>query len=292
MRKILIVLVLAMSACTDTTNPQLEKEVEQWYEARIAELKSDDGFIDLAGLFWLKNGENTFGSDASNYLVFPADFPGDAGTLTLADSGYVYFTGEKIFTTLDGDTLTSGQQLFGPDLVVNVYFSNYWFYIIERAGEYGLRLKDKDHPNLSAELTIPRYPVNQTWVVEADFIPYDPPKAMPIQNIVGQVYNVSVPGQLVFEKEGKQYTLEPTVRGQEYFITFGDETNGEETYGAGRYVYAPIPQDGGPVIIDFNKSYNPPCAFTEFATCPLPPPQNQLALAIEAGEKEFHWDDH
>jgi uncharacterized protein (DUF1684 family) len=136
---------------------------------------------------------------------------------------------------------------------------------------------------------IERFPVSRNWRIEARWQPYDPPKTMKVPTIIaGYEEDYPVPGVAIFEIGGKEYRLEPVLEepNGDYFFIFGDKTNGTETYGAGRFLYA-NPAQGGRVILDFNKSYNPPCAFTEFATCPLPPPQNKLPIRIEAGEKKY-----
>ena len=161
------------------------------------------------------------------------------------------------------------------------------WYIIKRDDKYGVRLRDID-ANLRKEFKgIDTYPVNEDWKITAKFEAYNPPKTISIPSIIGTVEEDMAPGALVFEKDGKEYRLDPVVEGDEFFIIFADETSGEETYGAGRFLYTAMPDSTGNVILDFNKAYNPPCAFTPYATCPLPPKQNYLKLRITAGEKKY-----
>ena len=151
-----------------------------------------------------------------------------------------------------------------------------------------MRVKDKESPTLRAFHGIENFPADPKWRVEARFEPYDPPRPVRVPNILGTVDTESCPGALVFEIDGKSYRLDPVVeRGEtDLFVIFGDRTNGHGTYGAGRFLYAAAPV-GGRTVLDFNKAYNPPCVFTPYATCPLPPAENKLPIPIEAGEKAY-----
>jgi hypothetical protein len=164
-----------------------------------------------------------------------------------------------------------------------------WF-IINRDGKYGVRLRDINAPLVKEFKGIDTYPVDEKWKVEAKFELYPEPKVIEIPNIIGSVENDTVKGRLVFTLNGYSYTVDPVSEGNEFFIIFADETNGEETYGAGRFLYTDKPDSHDMVEMDFNKAYNPPCAFTKYATCPLPPKQNYLHIKITAGEKKY--DNH
>jgi uncharacterized protein (DUF1684 family) len=159
--------------------------------------------------------------------------------------------------------------------------------IIKRGDKLGVRVKDKDNPARTNFVGIEYYPADQKWRLEARFEPYNPPKKMPIVNILGMESGEDSPGAVAFEVEGKTYRLDAIKEKGEpkLFMIFADNTSGKETYPAGRYLYVDPPDPSGKMIIDFNKAYSPPCAFTKFATCPLPPKQNRLPFAIEAGEK-------
>jgi len=161
-----------------------------------------------------------------------------------------------------------------------------WF-IIQRGNKFGIRLRD-----LNAHLAknfpgIETYDIDKSWKVTATFNKFANPEIVKVPSIIGTVEQDTVYGHLSFQRDGKIYTLVPIVEGDSYFIIFADETNGDETYGAGRFLYTSLPDSAGNVILDFNKAYNPPCAFTKYATCPLPPKENYLHLKITAGEKKF-----
>jgi uncharacterized protein (DUF1684 family) len=159
--------------------------------------------------------------------------------------------------------------------------------VIKRGDRLGVRVKDKQSPALAGFHGLDNYPVEPSWRVEARFEPYSPPKEVPIPNVLGQVTPSPSPGAVVFDWQGKTYRLDALGSVEEGLsLIFADQTNGKETYGAGRFLETGPPKDGK-VVVDFNRAYNPPCAFTAFATCPLPPAQNRLALRVEAGEKKY-----
>ena len=161
------------------------------------------------------------------------------------------------------------------------------FFVIKRGDRMGVRIKDKTSPMRAAFKGIDEYPIRPEWRVVARFEPYKD-KKIPIANIIGQVEDNPSPGAVVFDWQGKTYRIDALEGGDDgsLFLVFGDQTNGKETYGAGRFLDTAPPKDGK-VVVDFNTAYNPPCAFTAFATCPLPPAENKLALRVEAGEKKF-----
>ncbi|HEX7153731.1 MAG TPA: DUF1684 domain-containing protein [Thermoanaerobaculia bacterium] len=298
-RALALSLTLLLFACAEkqtqenaTVNASAHREeIEKWRTNRIARLTAEDGWLSLVGLHWLKEGANRFGSDKdANDIVFPAKAPAQAGTLTLEPGGRITLTpaapvsigGKPVEGTVE---LRPDTHAEGPT-VVEVGVMR--FQIIERVGRYGIRLKDPESEARKKFTSIDMYPVTDKWRVEATYEAYHPPKRIPIQNIIGQTEQMISPGALTFTVDGKSYRLDPVLEQgtEDYFIIFKDETSRDTTYPAGRYVYAPVPKEGK-TIIDFNKAYNPPCAFTDFATCPLPPQQNRLALRIEAGEKNY-----
>jgi uncharacterized protein len=272
----------------DNGNPEYVKSIKQWHEKRIARLKTETGWLNLVGLYWLKEGENTFGSASDNDIIFPENAPAHIGNLILNDGkvsaqinpDIQVLTDSQTVRTLDLKDDISGN----PTVLQNG--SLRWF-IINRNGKYGIRLRDLNAPLVKEFKGIETYPVDEKWKVNAKFIPYPSPKVIEIPNIIGSIEKDTVEGKLEFKLEGNDYTLDPVSEGNEFFVIFADETNGNETYGAGRFLYADKPDSSGMVVLDFNKAYNPPCAFTRFATCPLPPKQNYLHLKIEAGEKKY-----
>jgi hypothetical protein len=262
--------------------------IDSWHAKRITDLKGPTGWLNLAGLFWLSDGINTLGSSPANSIVFPeGKAPGQLGYFLLKD-------GKVLFESGPGIAVTSKEKpvgriwAFQPDSVPPVLKlgSLEWF-IIKRDTKYGIRLRDFESKALLEFSGIERYPVDVQFHVDATFEPAAG-RTIPITNVLGQTTAQPSPGTLVFELDGKEVRLDVLDEGgEDYFVIFGDATNATETYGAGRYLYVNKPDDQGHTIIDFNKAYNPPCAFTTFATCPLPPKQNVVDFPIRAGEKNF-----
>lgn len=283
-----ILFLIFMGCEKPNGSPEYINSIKKWREDRINRLKSESGWLNLAGLYWLKEGQNTFGSAKDNDIIFPSTAPEHIGILTLQDSSVTadINPGVEIYV----DSTRVNQLKLKDDLsdkpTVLRYSSLRWN-IINRNGKYGIRLRDLNAPLVKEFKGIDDYPINEKWKVKAKFESYPAPKVIAIPNILGSVENDTVEGHLVFQLEGKNYSLDPVSEGNEFFLIFADETNGEETYGAGRFLYANKPDSSGMTILDFNKAYNPPCAFTPYATCPLPPKQNYLHLKIIVGEKKY-----
>ena len=163
------------------------------------------------------------------------------------------------------------------------------FYVIKRRDRYAVRVKNAASQLLRSFAGIDSFPIEWHWRFEAHFERYDPPKEVLVPNVIGGADREKCPGAIVFDYGGKTYRLEPVLEAgtEDLFVIFGDRTNGVETYGAGRFLYTKVPDQAGRVILDFNKAYNPPCVFTPYATCPLPPPGNRLPFRVEAGEKLY-----
>jgi hypothetical protein len=272
------------------------QEIEKWQGERAAELKSEDGWLTLVGLFWLKEGENKIGSDPSNRIILPSGkAPPFAGSLWLEK-------GSVRLESLPGSGITHAGQPAGSLALqsdadtepTKLNLGTLSFYVIKRGESLGVRVKDKENPARTNFAGLDYYPLDPKWRIEAKLQPYDPPKAIKITNVLGMEEDMPSPGALIFDVAGKTYRLDAVTEtgSKELFIIFADQTSGRETYGAGRYLYAAPPDGEGTVIVDFNKAYNPPCAFTSYATCPLPPPQNRLPFRIEAGEKKFAGANH
>jgi uncharacterized protein (DUF1684 family) len=266
-------------------------EHDAWIEHRYASLREPDSWLSLAGLYWLEPGESSFGADPANTLVFPAGTAPPRAGVFIADGGKVRVRVEPGVTiTHDGNPVTE------LDLVTDaegeptmLELDSLLFHAIDRGGRLGVRLKDRESPLIAQFAGIDHFDADPAWRIEARFEPYDPPKTIMVPNVVGPALAESCPGRVVFELGGETRTLEPTAEpGSRLFIVFGDETNGSQTYGGGRFLYADWPAEGDDrVVLDFNRAYNPPCVFTPWATCPLPPPQNKLAMAVTAGEKTY-----
>jgi uncharacterized protein (DUF1684 family) len=266
-----------------------EQELESWKAKRLASLKGDDGWLTLIGLFWFKEGENRFGSDPANEIVLPeGKSPALAGTLRLAGGKVTLEAKPDAKITSKGQPVTTLELKSDEDGEPTLLeLGSLSFHVVKRGERLGLRVKDRENPARAAFKGTEYFPADRKWVVNARFEPYQPPKQVPIRNVLGMETEETSPGALAFEVDGRPYKLEALKeKGEEqFFIIFADQTSGHETYGAGRYLYADPPGADGLVRLDFNKAYSPPCAFTRYATCPLPPAQNRLPLRVEAGEK-------
>lgn len=267
-------------------------EIQKWQNNRLAGLTKEDGWLTLIGLFWLNEGENKFGSDAKNPIVLPKDkVAGVAGSLYLekghvrltARPGVEITTGNKSVTQFD---LKDDNDDAGPTILT---LGSLLINVVKRGDRIGVRIKDTDSKTRREFKGLEYFPIDPKWRIEARVEPYQPPKTIPITNVLSMTDNETSPGALAFEVDGKTYRIDPiTEKGEtDWFVMIADETTGRETYGAGRYLYVSPPDASGKVVIDFNKTYSPPCAFTNFATCPLPPQQNHLPFRIEAGEKKY-----
>ena len=293
----LIIIFLALSIIvTATDDPSYTKAMEKWRADRLEEINGEDGWTTLVGLYWLKEGPNKFGSDPSNEIILPrSSAPRFAGSMRL-DNGVVTLEAKPdAGITSEGNaasTLVLQSDDDGKPTVLKL--GSLQLFVIKRGEKLGLRVKDKRNPARSHFAGLDYFPVDLKWRLDARFEPYDPPKIIPIVNVLGMVDDMTSPGALVFEVNGKTYRLDPVLEkgSKQLFIIFGDKTTGKETYGAGRYLYADPAGDDGKVVLDFNKAHNPPCAFTKFATCPLPPRQNRLAIRVEAGEKKYAGSGH
>jgi uncharacterized protein len=272
-----------------TSGASYEQELEQWKTKRLASLKSEDGWLSLIGLFWFKEGENRFGSDPTNEIVLPdGKAPAQAGTLRLAAGKVTLEAKPEAKITTKGQPVTTlelkSDENGEPTMLELGSLS---FHVVKRGERLGLRVKDRENPARAEFKGTDYYPVDHKWVVNARFEPYQPPKQVPILNVLDMTTMETSPGLLAFEVDGRPYKLEALKEqgSEQFFIIFADQTNKTETYGAGRYLYADPPGADGRVTLDFNRAYSPPCAFTRYATCPLPPAQNRLPLRVEAGER-------
>jgi len=277
---------------SELTQEEHRSEVNSWHQNRIQSLQENDSWLTLAGLYELEDGMHTIGSDSTNDLVFPHKAAEQIGTITKNDSSFSISINQGVSVLHDSSAVSEMDlktSLSGNPTQLR-HHSLVW-YIIERRGTFYIRLKDTDHSNLISFDGIERFPVSLKWRVEASFNPFDEPKTMTIPDILGDSYKQSIYGMLEFTHKGKTYSIAPLghpQKDEEFFIIIGDQTNGESTYSGGRYLYVRTPAKDGTTYLDFNKSYNPPCVFTDFATCPLPPAQNRLDLAIPAGEKMYN----
>jgi uncharacterized protein (DUF1684 family) len=288
--------VILVSSCEQPRDLSPEEaayvaEIEAWHKRRIDRLTSKTGWLSLVGLYWLKDGENTFGGDATNNLKFPkVKSPDFIGSIYLENGDVKTEIFEGIDVMHEGAPVTSIEMkpdISGKPTILSL--DSLSWYIIKRGERFGVRLRDSENENIQEFSGIERYSIDTTWRVEARLEYYDPPKTMDVPNITGTISEEQSPGALVFRIEGNEYRLDPIGKpgGKSLFVIFADPTNGYDTYGAGRFLYATMPGEDGLTILDFNKAYSPPCAFTRFATCPLPPAQNVLPIKVTAGEKNY-----
>jgi hypothetical protein len=274
--RILLPILLAGMALFAASTYQ--SEIEAWRQARYKALESEGGWLTLAGLFWLHEGANRFGQDPSNDIVL-SDGPAHAGAFELGDG--------KVTVTMDGNA-----RAIRPDSPDVAKVGRLNLFVIRRGGRYGIRAKDPESAARRDFHGIDHFPVAQSWRFTAKFVAE--PKKVPVLNVLGQTEPMECPGYAVFQVSGRELRLYPVFEepgAKELFYIFRDQTSGKETYGAGRFLYSGLPQDGK-VVLDFNKAYNPPCAFSPYATCPLPPPENRLPVRIEAGEKTYGHAKH
>ena len=281
--------------CTTGLNndPVYNNEIRNWRTERMERLKSPSGWLNLVGLLWLKEGTNTFGSDSSNSLIFPEAAPSRAGTINLKDSVIrIHFNNYDEMLIDDqpaGDCRLYTDNSTHP---THVQIGRYAFTIIKRGNKYAVRLRDMESPLLGKLDSIPAFPASRRWRVKAKLEKFEKQQTFEVNTVIGMPEKYSAEGKLVFKLKGKDFSLIPFDEGNSYFIIFGDETSSIETYAAGRFLYALKADSSGYIILDFNKATNPPCAFTPFATCPLPIRENILAVKIEAGEKDVHIYKH
>ena len=266
---------------------------ETWRKEREASLRTDDGWLTVTGLFWLKEGGNKFGTASENEIVLrPGSGPARAGTLLLNKGKITIRVAADAHVSLGGKPIRSREVKTdakgSPDVL---RIADLRLTVIKRGERFGVRLKDKHSKARDSFTGLKWYPVQESFRVAATFTPYGEPREIEIVNVIGDVEKSKSPGVLSFNLQGRAYRLEPIVDEGKLFIIFRDLTSGKTTYPAGRFLYAEYPKDktrASSITLDFNRAINPPCAFTAFATCPLPPRQNRLEIAIEAGEQTYH----
>jgi uncharacterized protein (DUF1684 family) len=293
---LLFVLAGLAAPALAATDDGFQKSEQDWRDGRVKRLTSPNSWLTLVGLHWLQPGENVFGSDPECAVPLPAGkAPKRAGVLVL-DSGVVRIKPASN-SGLQIDGKPAGQQVLADDMAENtnvVTLGELSFFVIKRGDRIGVRVKDQKSPVRVNFKGLDYFPADPKWRVTATFKPYDAPKKVEIPTVLGTTDTMEAPGLVTFTIGGKELSLEPVVEEPEnpklWFI-FKDGTSAKETYGGGRFLYADMPKDGK-VVVDFNQAYNPPCAFTPYATCPLPPKQNWLPIRVEAGEKAFAGGHH
>jgi uncharacterized protein (DUF1684 family) len=269
------------------------KSIEAWRAGRVARLTASDNWLALIGRHPLPPGEHTVGSAAGNAIVLAAG-PGSLGTVRHDPDGRVTLTlAEGVEARIDGRTVRSAELVYRGSQPTRVTFGTVNFYVLQRGDQLFLRVRDLESPRRQHFAGIEYFPINPAWRIEACWVPFEGKHEIPITNVLGQISPALVPGKAVFTHEGRTVELLPIDEGpgEPLFFVIGDQTSGVETYGGARFLYADAPKDGK-VILDFNQAQNPPCAFTPFATCPLPPKENRLPFRVTAGEKNYRGEPH
>jgi len=291
-----VVLTLVAAAAVAATDDAFDKAERAWREGRVKRLTSPVGWLTVVGLDWLQPGENVVGSDASCAVRLPAGkAPARVGVLVL-DAGVVRLKPVAGSGLMIGGK-PAAEQVLGDDMSETtdvVTLGDLSFFVIKRGDRYGVRVKDTASQARANFKGLDYFPADPKWQVSAKFVPYDAPRKVQIATVLGTTEIMEAPGLVTFSVDGKELSLEPVIedpKNPSLWFIFKDATSAKETYQAGRFLYADMPKDGK-VVVDFNQAYNPPCAFTPYATCPLPPKKNWLPIRVEAGEKAFAGATH
>jgi len=279
---LLLLMPLALQA---QVNTNYFKELQQWHTEREQALAAENGWINLAGRYILKPGANTFGSAKDNAVKFPkGKCAARMGTLLVGPDSVWVLPARKADIRLQGNKIRQKMLLYPGPEGLTLHSGSLRYFIIRRGTQFILRLRDLEHPALKTFHGIPVFPADTSWRVRAK-LERRPGKTIPITNVLGQTTQMDCPGTLHFTLQGRPCRLDPVYDDGQLFLIFADPTNGTDTYGSGRFLYADQPDAEGYTILDFNRAINPPCAFTPFATCPLPPAQNRLTIEVSVGEK-------
>tara|TARA_R100001143_G_scaffold63387_1_gene70120 strand:- start:61241 stop:62152 length:912 start_codon:yes stop_codon:yes gene_type:complete len=289
---IFLIIALFVTSCSSDELGQApipedyQEQIAEWKQDRIESISEPTGWLRLAGMFWLEEGENSFGSSSEVDIQFPEGTINDrAGTFVFENGIVTMIVEEGVEITHDGEPVTEFTLYDGSD-EKRVEHGNLEWFVIVRDDITAIRLFNKENEKADAFTGFPTYPVDPKWARTARYIPNPEGTTIPIVNVLGQQIDAESPGVLEFTLDGERYTLDGIINSTQLFIILSDETNKDETYQAGRYLYVDYPEEGSEyTVVDFNKVYNPPCAYNVFTTCQLPPQQNRLDIAIPAGEK-------
>lgn len=299
--------VAALAACSrppeekpktmDAAAVAFQHDEDSWRAKRRASLLQPDGWTSLVGLHWIDPGAHYVGSAPDNGIQLSMG-PSHLGMLELRGDAVRFVPDKSATLTLDGQPLTQAAALRtdadkAGASVIGFDGGKGSATVIERSGRHALRVRHADAPSRVGFAGIDYWPADRGWKIEGRFLPHPPGRTMEVANIIGSTEAMANPGVVEFQRDGHTYRIEALDEGEGVlFLVFADRTNGRGSYGAGRFLDTPMPDARGRVVLDFNQARNPPCAFTSFATCPLPPPENRLDLAITAGEKAYHKPVH
>ncbi len=289
LKRLLCCLGFALAAAGGLQAGAYEDELNAERTARAQRLTAPDGWLSLIGLHFLAPGDNSVGSAPDNLIVLAAG-PARLGNVVVDASGRA-----RLQVSPGVEVRVNGAPVLSADLgdgrtgrPVTVTSGTVSSFVIERGGQLALRVRDTESKRRQEFVGIEYFPTDPTWRIEATWEPFPRPREVSIKNILGQESKALVLGRAVFTRDGHTIGLLPLQESPDdpLFFVISDLTSGEETYGAARFVYADPPRDGR-VVLDFNRAINPPCAFTPFATCPLPPKENEMPIAVRAGEKDY-----
>jgi uncharacterized protein (DUF1684 family) len=279
---------LGLAACGGPSIDQeaYEAAVVEWRIERMASLKGESGYLNLVGLHWLEPGEFSFGAAADNDIVFPGTRTPRIGRFVLNADGVRMLPEPGVDVRYEGipvrTLILTDDTADNPVIVTH---GNLAWGAIQRNGRYAIRVRDLASPVMKSFADLDYFPIDLDYRVVGTLKPYDKPRIANVDTVIeGLGYRPESPGVLAFELDGTQYELEAYLSDERLFFVFGDATNGSETYPAGRFLYAMLPDETGRTVIDFNLSYSPPCAFNDFSTCPVASPRNRLPVRVEAGE--------
>jgi len=271
--------------------PDYARSIDAWRAQREAELKADDGWLTLVGLYWLQEGVNRVGSDPGAAVPLPpGSAPRDIGAIEFRNGVASFIPLPGVDVRINGKPAAAQNLRPQPGAYDVLSTGTLTMFVIRRGERLGVRVRDTNSPARLDFRGLEWFPMRESCRVRARFIPYDKPTTIMIANVLGAIEPWPSPGKVVVTLGGNEYTLYPVLDGpdaKELFFIFRDETTGHETYPGGRFLYAAMPVNAE-VILDFNKAHSPPCAFTPYATCPVPPKENALPVRVEAGEKNPH----
>jgi uncharacterized protein (DUF1684 family) len=287
-RTVLASFVLALFVCLAAADATYQKSVEQWRQNYEAKLKADDGWLTVSGLFWMHEGENRFGSAPGNDVVLAfSPMPANAGRFDLHAGKTMVHVNPGVPITVGGKPVVS-MELRPDSKVDRLVLGDLTFFVHASGGRFGIRLKDKNSQLRKDFKGLHWYPVNAAYRFTARYVAYDSPREVEIETTLGDHDKLYLSGYVAFSLGGKEYRLDAEqVDTGGLFIVFRDLTSKTETYQAARFIDTDPPKNGV-VEVDFNKAYNPPCAYNPYTTCPLPTPGNRLQTEIPVGEKRYH----
>lgn len=277
------------TSCTSVRHTAAPPDWMAWQAKRHHSIAGTNGWLTLAGLHWLQEGDNFVGAHPTNQVVLPpGKAPNRVGVLTRSGK-LVRFRAEPGSGVTVSNTPVSDIDLVSDahETPTRLNVAGLTFWMLDRGERMGVRVRDPDSAARREFGGLTCFPYDVRWRVEGRFEPYLEPKITRVQDVTGGVQEMRAVGDLVFERRGVVHRLQAVEEPGEddLFVIFRDRTAGESTYGSGRYLYVARPTSGDRVILDFNRAYTPPCGFTPYATCPLPPRQNWLPISIRAGER-------